>query len=128
MFMKKERGKALLNLLNSFAKKWDGDMSKAAGEMDSELGDMWRDEMEAAGLKHEIPSDAVGCKETKESKQFYKKVKSLLNKEDLPEQQVDDGSRTFDRIKKSMKQGSDHAKSGAIITIISKEKKPGRNK
>lgn len=91
MFLEKERAKALLNLLTIFTRNHGGDSAKGAAQMDKELGDMWREEVEKAGLGHEIPSETVKDDTKDKAEAFYKRVKNVLNKNDLPPDLVDDG-------------------------------------
>lgn len=96
-FTKQTRAKALLNLLDVLVIKHNGDEARGAAQLDKELGDMWREEVEAGGLGHEIPDSTSKDDTVDEKEAFYKKVKHVLGKNDLPEQLVDDGSSPCDK-------------------------------
>lgn len=77
--MDQSRGRAILKILENVSRKYDGDMEKAAGELDKDLGSMWRDEVKKAGLGHELPGASKHCDKAKKMEAFYKRVKNKLD-------------------------------------------------
>lgn len=92
-YSKQERAKSILQLLKRLSEKYEGDEAKAAGELDEELGPMWREEVAAAGLSDQLPQKSVKDGRPKEIEAFYKKIRNKLKKEGENMDQVPDKGR-----------------------------------
>lgn len=78
MFMDKERGKHILQILKALTAKHGGDTAKAAGELTAKLGDMWRDELRKCGMGEHVPMEEMAPDGQDQAEEFYKKVGKLL--------------------------------------------------
>ncbi len=94
---KRDRAKALLTLLEKISRKLPESVKEedrkaaAAAQLDEELGEVWREELEAGEESAPEASSSPQLEKRNHVNCMYKKIKQLLEENGEPSSSIDEG-------------------------------------